>query len=434
VNLATPAGYTLIGAGALIVVGLAVLGVAGTRLAPAFGMREDSPWWLSPASGRAHGLIATYLGGLVGLGAAVHLLVTGALHRSNGLAWGSTWLLVVGALALTAGPTTRFVVRVATRDPIGLEEPPPGLFVVPDVALGDVDLIAARAAADRGEWRPAADLLASSVDHDVRYARITALAIHGLRRSRWLESWLRARPTDPNAHALNAMLAVRRAWELRGPDWEPLNLQAFLAALEEAEEITRGAIDNDPTDPSPRAVLVEMARGQQIDVTELEARTRALYAIAPHHQGGHEAELQYRTLKWCGSTEDMFANARAASAAAPRGNALVLLIVTAHIEHYLTLAERSQVVAEHYLASRPVKAEIAAAVARWEAGPAGPSPVNLGRAHNTLAYYHWLARDRDGARAHLQHTMQRLDVWPWALSGDTSRVHAVAQLWAAQHG
>ncbi len=149
------------------------------------------------------------------------------------------------------------------------------------------------------------------------------------------------------------MLAVRRAWELRGPDWEPRNLQAFLAALEEAEEITREAIDNDPTDPSPRAVLVEMARGQQVDLHELEARTRALYAIAPHHQGGHEAELQYRTLKWFGSTEDMFANARAASAAAPPGNALALLIVTAHIEHYLTLAERSQVVAERYLASGP---------------------------------------------------------------------------------
>ena len=297
VNLATPAGYTLIGAGALIVVGLAVLGVAGTRLAPAFGLREDSPWWLSPASGRAHGLIATYLGALVGLGAAVHLLVTGALHRSTGLAWGSTWLLVAGALALTAGPATRFVVRVASRDALDLEEPHPGLFVVPDVALGDVDLIVARAAADRGEWRPAADLLGSSVDHDLRYARITALAIHGLRRSRWLESWLLARPTDPNAHALKAMLAVRRAWELRGPDWEPRNLQAFLAALEEAEEITREAIDNDPTDPSPRAVLVEMARGQQVDLHELEARTRALYAIAPHHQGGHEADLQYRTLE-----------------------------------------------------------------------------------------------------------------------------------------
>jgi len=29
--------------------------------------------------------------------------------------------------------------------------------------------------------------------------------------------------------------------------------------------------------------------------------------------------------------------------------------------------------------------------------------------------------------------MRRLDVWPWALSGDTSHTHAVAQQWVARH-
>ncbi|HMO10022.1 MAG TPA: hypothetical protein PKB06_00600, partial [Actinotalea sp.] len=260
--------------------------------------------------------------------------------------------------------------------------------------------------------------------------RITALAVHGLRRSRWLDAWVAARPTDPNAMALKAMLAVRRAWELRGPDWEPRNVQAFLIGLEEAEVLAREAIDNDPSDPSPRAVLVEMARGQQVDVDVLEARTSALYALSPHPQGGHEAELQYRSLKWYGSTEDMFRHAREASAQAPAGNALALLVVTAHIEHYLTLAERSQTQADRYVASGQVKAEVAAAVARWESGPHGPSPVNKARAHNTLGYFYWLARDRKLARPHLRRTLEHLDTWPWALSGEPSQVHAAAQQWA----
>jgi hypothetical protein len=432
VNLSTPAGYTLIGAGVLVATGLIVLAVASTRLAPALGLREDAPWWSSPAGGRAHGLLATYLGALVGLGAGVHLLVTGVMHRSAALAWALACLLVAGLLALTAPRASQVALRVVARDPLVVAEPPPALFVVPDGALDDLDLIVARTAADRGHWRPAARLLAASVDHDVRYARIVQLAVHGLRRSRWLEEWVRTRPTDPNALAVAAMLAVRRAWELRGPDWEPRNQLAFLAALEEAEELTREAIDNDPGDPSPRAVLVEMARGQQVDVTELEARTRGLYELAPHHQGGHEAELQYRSLKWLGSTEDMFVHARSASAAAPPGNALVLLIVTAHLEHYLTLAERSQAQASAYLRSAPVRAEIEHAVARWQGGPGGPSPVNRARAYNTLAYVAWLGRDREAARTYLAHTREHLDVWPWALSGDPARVHAVAQHWAAE--
>lgn len=431
-NLSTPAGYALIGGGVLLVTGLTVLTVASSRLAPVLGLREDAPWWSSPAGGRAHGLLAAYLGGLVGLGAAAHLAVTGVLHGSAALAWVLTCLVVAGLLALTAPRASQVALRVVARDPLAVAEPPAGLHVVADGALDDIELVVARTAADRGQWRPAARLLAASVDHDVRYSRVVQLAVHGLRRSRWLDEWIRTRPTDPNALAVSAMLAVRRAWELRGPDWEPRNQLAFLAALQEAEELTREAIDNDPGDPTPRAVLVEMARGQQVDVVELEARTDGLYALAPYHQGGHEAELQYRSLKWHGSTEDMFRHARAASSAAPPGNALALLVVTAHLEHYLTIAERSQAQAIAYLRSTAVRAEVARAVARWRGGPDGPSPVNRERAHNTLAYVAWLSRDREAALPHLRHTLKHLDVWPWALSGDPSRVHAVAQQWAAQ--
>ena len=370
-DLSTPAGYTLIGAGVLLVTGLAVLALASTRLAPVLGLREDAPWWSSPAGGRAHGLLATYLGGLVGVGAAVHLAATGVLHGSAALAWMLTCVATAGMLALTAPRVSQVAARVVARDPLAIAEPSPAQYVAPDGALGDLDLMVARTAADRGHWRPAARLLAASVDHDVRYARVVQLAVHGLRRSRWLDDWVRTRPTDPNALAVSAMLAVRRAWELRGPDWEPRNRLAFLAALQEAEELTREAIDNDPGDPTPRAVLVEMARGQQVDVAELEARTDGLYALAPHHQGGHEAELQYRSLKWHGSTEDMFRHARAASAAAPPGNALTLLVATAHLEHYLTLAERSLEQATAYLRSAAVRAEIARRSRAGRAGRAG---------------------------------------------------------------
>jgi len=429
VDLDSPAGYVLIGAAVVVVIGLLVGAAASTPLAGALGMREDATWWFTPAGGRTQGLVVAYVGGLVSLGAAAFLVTAAEVGQISPLPWTVSWVVGLGLLALTGTRVARLVVQVATEDRTALEEPAPSLFVEPDPALDDVDLVVARAATDRGEWRPAAELLAASVDHDTRYGRITVLAVHGLRRSRWLDAWLAARPTDPNAQAVRATLAVRRAWELRGPDWEPRNIQAFLAALEEAEEIAREAVDNDPTDPSPRAVLVEMARGQQVDTDELEARTRALFAVAPLHQGGHEAELQYRCHKWFGSAEEMFVCARAAAALAPAGSALGMVLVTAHIEHYLTLAERSVAQADRYLASPTTRSEVDAVVARWTAGPDGASPVNQARSHNTLAFFYWLARDRAAARPYLARTAEFLDPWPWALAGDPSHVHALAQQW-----
>ncbi|MDO8120986.1 hypothetical protein Q6346_06615 [Isoptericola sp. b490] len=428
-DLSTGAGHTLIASGAIVVVGLATITVARTGRATARGRRPDAPWWSTPAAMRAHGLLAAYLGLLVAAGTATQLAVAGALHRQL-LAWALAGLLVA-ALVGTTGPRAARLATQIVDDPREEVPPDPIWFVQPDGALGDLSLIAARAAAERGVWHAASDLLASSPDHDQRYARTTQLAIHALQRGRWLEEWVRRRPTDPHALATRAMLEVRRAWELRGPDAEPRDRLAFLAALEEAEELTRAAIDNDPTDPTPRAVLVELARGQQVDLAELRARTRALYALAPHHHGGHEAELQYLSAKWCGSTEAMFARARAAAASAPPGNALALLVVTAHLEHYLTLATGSARQARRYLASETVRQEVADAVRRWRSGPQGPSPVNRERAHNTLAYFSWLAGDRQAALPHLARTLEHLDVWPWALSGETSFVHAVAQDWAA---
>ncbi|HWS57229.1 MAG TPA: hypothetical protein VN257_01725, partial [Actinotalea sp.] len=302
------------------------------------------------------------------------------------------------------------------------------LVVRPDPALDDAELVAARAATDRGEWRPAAALLAASVDDDLRYARIQVLAANGLRRSRWLDAWLAARPTDPNAQAVRADLAVRRAWQLRGPDVARRNDQALLAALEEAEEIAREAIENDPTDPSPRAVLVEMARGQRVDPAELEARTTALFALAPLHQGGHEAELRY----WCqagpGATPTLFARARAATAAAPPGSALALMVLVAHLEHHVALTGRTTGPGGRPTTSPVTRAEIEAAIERWRSG--GTSPVNRARACNTVACYYWLARDRVAARPYLERTARHLDPWPWTLLGEPGEVHARAQQWA----
>ena len=430
-NFDTPAGYAFIGAIALALIGLFVLGAASTPLAHLLGMRRDSLWWFSPAGGRTQGLVVAYLGGLGAVGALIFVAVEGAWEGATPLAWTLCWVSTLLLLGVTVTRVARVAVRIATEGRASFDDPDPELFVEADDALDDLDLVAARAAAKTGDWQPAAQLLSVSLDHDTRFTRILALAELALRRSRWLDAWVGAHPGDRNALAICAQLAVRRAWELRGGESSPRDVEALRADLEDAEYLVRAAIENDPTDPSPRAILVEMARGEEIDTEEFEARTEALYALAPHHQGGHEAELQYRCKKWFGSAEEMFACARRAVAAAPEGNALNLLVVTAHLEHTLVLAERSPVQALKHARDPETVREIDAAIARWQAGEHGPSPVNKAQAHNLLAFYFWLTENKEACRPHLAETRQHLGFWPWMTVGDPGAIHAEALQWVA---
>lgn len=430
-DLDSPAGSVLIGALALGLIGLGVAGISRTRAAVLIGVREGL-WWFSPAGARTQGLVVAYLSGVVAVGAFVFLAVRSFLPVGGALAWTLTWTSAAGVIALTVTRFGRVVIDAATGGRGLAAEPDEADFVDIDEALDDVDLRAAREAALAGDWRPAAHLLAATSDPSARFDRLETLAQAGLRRAAWLDAWLRERPTDPHALALRAQLAAVRAWEIRGHDWVPNSPDRFLDALADAESYAREAVEADPTDPSPHATLVQIARGQQVDHDELDRRLAGLTALAPHHRSGHEQALQYKAEKWFGSAAEMFAYAREVSARAEAGNALALLVVTAHIEHWLMLSARSAARADKYLASDEVTAEIRAAEQRWLGGPDGPSPVARLRGHNLLAFAWWAADDAAAARPHLQRTREHLSEWPWGYGGDPSLVHAQVQAWARQ--
>lgn len=429
-NFDSPAGTVAIGAVVFALIGLLVLWVAGTRAAPLLGMRDDSIWWFSPRGGRTQGLVVAYLAGIVAVAATVFVAVDAVAPTT--LAWTCCWSSAAVVVWATVTRVGRYAVHVATDGRATWDDPVEADFVEPDDALDDVDLRTARTAALAGDWLPAAHLLGATVDPDTRFARVEVLAYAAARRGRWLENWLAAHPDDPHALVVRGHAGVVRAWEIRGADWTPRDVDRFLDALHDAEEDITRAVESAPSDPSPLVSRLMTARGLELGVEEHEERLAALRRLAPFHRGGLSQVLQFKAAKWFGSTEEMFGFAREVSAQAPAGSAATLLVVAAHVEQYVALTSRSVALADKHMTSEATRSEIAAAEQRWLDGESGPSPVDKAWAHNLLGFTYWLTEQPERAAAHLAETKQHLAEWPWLYADDPTAVHARVQAWLRQ--
>ena len=430
-----PTGADVASTAAVVVVLAAVMyGMAGSRLGRLLGVRTDAPFLFNPTGVRAISAVAGYGGCLVAVWALGYGLIaphaeTTALPVQGGSA------AVAGVLALTGVRFARFVAfllggRTAVEGELRRDE------IVPVDEIGDdVDLAGAVDAARRGEWRPAAALLAATADADVRMDRMRTLAASSVHDAEWVEEWLTAAPQDPTLLALRAELALQRAWAARGAASAEMTtaaqFDAFSTGLVQAERLARRAAEAAPSDPTPWATLVEMARGQQVDQEEFERRVDGLFERAPHHVAGSHAVLQTVCAKWFGDTEQMFDAARSLAADAPAGSAVCLLPVMAHVEHHLDLESGpgGPTRAARHMTSGATRTEIRACVDRWTAA-GDPAPGGRRLGHNLVAYAAWLAQDADLARPHLAAVGRALSDLPWAYSGEPGEVLGVARRWA----
>ena len=411
--------------------------VAATPLGRLLGVRPDAPFLWNPVGVRAISLVVAYPAALVGVWGLTYALVaphveTTALPVQTGFAAAG------GALVLTGARFARFLTfSVGGRTAVEGELAPDQIVPVDEIG-DDVDLASALAATRRGEWRPAAALLAATADADVRADRLRLLAQASLQDGQWVEEWFAATPADPAATAVRAELALHRAWSARGaahaeqtPDDA---LQAFWTGLAQAQRLAERAVELDPADPMPWVTLVEMARGQQVDQAEFERRVEGLFERAPGHAHGAHAVLQAVCAKWMGSTEMMFGTARGLAAEAPAGSATCLLPVMAHVEQFLALAEGpgGPAAGSRHMESGATRTEIRACVQRWTTGPdGGPRPGGRLFGHNLVAYAGWLAEDAELARPHLEAIGRSMTAFPWSYSSDQpGEVLGVARRWA----
>src|SRR3954469_2726529 len=240
--------------------------IAGSRLGRLVGIRTDAPFLFNPTGVRAISLIVAYPAALVAVWGLTYGVI--APHvQTTALPVQAGFAAAGGVLALTGIRFARYLTfQVGGRTAVEGELPPDEIVPVDEIG-DDVDLAAALEATRKGEWRPAAALLAATGDHDVRADRLRLLSEQSVLDSQWVEDWFAATPSDPTATVVRAELALQRAWAARGAAYaeqtSDSQIQAFSTGLAQAQRLAERAAELAPQDPTPWAPLVEAARGQQ---------------------------------------------------------------------------------------------------------------------------------------------------------------------------
>ncbi|MFD9006018.1 hypothetical protein ACFV0T_34580 [Streptomyces sp. NPDC059582] len=182
------------------------------------------------------------------------------------------------------------------------------LLDAPDERLGP-----ALVAAARGEYGPAARLLADTRAHaewEGRDRYVRRLASFAGARGEWFESWRAAAPRDPDVLLVGAQLAVDRDWD------SPARAELLRAV---SPSITAAARSDD-RDPVPWRLALDHARGARAGHRYFEELWEAAVRRAPHHHGCHVAALKYLAGAWHGSHRECFDFAERAAQDAPPGS------------------------------------------------------------------------------------------------------------------
>jgi hypothetical protein len=353
--------------------------------------------------------IITLLGipmGLAMIALAIYLLATGEASVTEGLGAAAMGVLFVGAGINALSPS--FVERLwAWHAMRGSRSP----YDTPEVdeLVGHVE---------RGDFAAAERFLERHRDAawDDRAYFVEALAERCKPSvgARWS-----AASNSAVAHLVRGRLLIASAWAARGSGraesvsdgaW-----QIFTRDLEQARTHLERAADTDAADPSALALLIKVAIGADPDSAE-EYFLRAVERDPGHHLA-HELMLLALCEKWHGSHAAMFEFARDAAEAAPAGSSLPMLVVTAHIEHWLYVAHFEGNPDRAYASLVEHRDEVARACA------ASIDHANYRRDRltpwrlNEAACWAYLARDQ----SQLARRMNRLgDVQtrvPWAYAG-----------------
>jgi hypothetical protein len=271
------------------------------------------------------------------------------------------------------------------------------------------------AAAAAGRYDEVFDTLLRA-DPDTRDALVWVLA-----RELPEGTWLRCRDAGL-AHLGRGVAAIIAGWRARSSRVAQYVSDAAARAFEEhleraVRELARAA-ELWPADPAPHAAMLVAGRGLSFEHGLAE---RTFYAATERDRGcwrAHDAMLQYLCEKWHGSHEAMFAFARDVSSRAPRGSALHLLVLSAHVERWIHYAsgdgnERAQ--GEQYLRDPQVVRECDEAYGRFVAGTEERTSTRAAR--NAAAFWFFLTRDRDRLRAELHAIGDQWTPAPWAYLG-----------------
>ena len=304
-----------------------------------------------------------------------------------------------------------------------------------DTAFDDDELMQALMALVSGNLVPALGFLAATQEQP--YRRELAVDVLGAAGTVVLPQLLDAvqeQPDDVNRLLLLGSAQCKAGWQSRGAAYAKYTSQEQFAGLrsytQQARTTLRRAAALDQDDVAPWAALMQVAIGAPTHRSEAAEVYEEVVKRIPDLVNATLRRMQAATAKWYGSNEEMFAFARAKSQNLPDGHPLLALIPSAHIEKYLDVLRRSNMVARirqavfsSYLKKQ--RAEVDAASDRLLAG-ADDHPYSL-FAHQIFAAYYYDVGAKDRLAQHIARSGDRATPWPWGYFGDHNQRFAQAR-------
>ncbi|WP_069814711.1 hypothetical protein [Streptomyces sp. TP-A0874] len=190
------------------------------------------------------------------------------------------------------------------------------------------------------DWRPAAQLLALTVDdRELRWQRVQTLAGAAAvelaqtpgEGGRWLRNWRMEQPKEAGGAVVHAEFLVLQARQTAARSGTGSDEHRII--LEEADSVCATAALLAPGDPTPYVVRLGVARGLGYPQEDFQALWNEVAKRAPGHMGAHLAALHYWCEKWHGSKELAEGFAQAAAGSAPPESLLPALPLFAVYEH-----------------------------------------------------------------------------------------------------
>lgn len=299
-----------------------------------------------------------------------------------------------------------------------------------DETLGHAATRKIDAAAQKGDWQRARDILSSESDHVLRSRYISVLS-DAVRGDSFIPEWLAAEPKSADALLLAGDRAVAAGFAIRGEQkadavsddaWDP-----FHEKMNEAREFYFRAAEASPNDPLPwsRLLMPAMTLGDAIE-DRLTLIGEAVRRDRTYH-GSALAGVAALTQKWGGSHELMFDFARDVAETPPDGSAVAAAVPFAHAERWLYIVhwENNPKAADAYFKRPSVREEIRASQQKCEDAPDSTLPG----LSNIYSFCYYLGGLKKEAKKEFAKANGVFAGVPWQYLGEQAYQNAIKDCW-----
>lgn len=312
----------------------------------------------------------------------------------------------------------------------GLLQKKPG---APPPFAGDPLLPGVRAQFLKGDTKQLERLLSLDSAED-RYFFAKEI-VEGLPREN-VERWAEQQPDNPAACWLRACHGPVWAWDARSAAVASQVTAGQWAEFARRLEISRKDVETfrrlRPQDPNGLAMLLIVAKGENLTLQERTAIYDELHRLDPQHYPGARNYLDAILKKWGGSHEMALDFAMRSMRGAPPGSSMGGLVLAAMVEEWLCRMafDGDPDGAADFCESAPVLELTQEAYTCSLGSQAFVETAFTVHLRNETAFWLYLTGAAAALKVELARLGKRVTRWPWCYMGEPGKIYADARKYA----